>query len=39
MIPIDADFSKYKLIAAPVLYMVKQGVRESLEKFVEAAEH
>lgn len=36
MIPIDADFSKYKLIAAPVLYMVKQGVRESLEKFVEA---
>ncbi|MDD3197836.1 MAG: beta-galactosidase [Eubacteriales bacterium] len=36
MIPIDADFSKYKLIAAPVLYMVMQGVRESLEKFVEA---
>ncbi|MDN5315589.1 MAG: beta-galactosidase [Clostridiales bacterium] len=36
MIPIDADFSKYQLIAAPVLYMVKQGVSESLEKFVEA---
>ena len=26
MIPIDADFSKYDLVAAPVLYMVKDGV-------------
>ena len=33
MIPTDADFSKYKLVVAPVLYMVKAGVREALEKF------
>ena len=25
MIPVDADFSKYKVIAAPVLYMIKDG--------------
>ena len=31
MIPRDADFSKYKLIVAPVLYMVHQGVKEALE--------
>ena len=34
MIPRDADFSKYKLIVAPVLYMVHQGVKEALEAFV-----
>lgn len=34
MIPVDADFGKYKLIVAPVLYMVKQGMKEALERFV-----
>lgn len=28
MIPVDGDFSKYKVIAAPVLYMVKEGMKE-----------
>lgn len=36
MIPIDGDFSRYKAICAPVLYMVKEGVAEALEAFVEA---
>lgn len=35
MIPVDADFSKYKIVVAPVLYMVKQGMKEALTKFVE----
>ncbi len=35
MIPCDADFSRYQLIVAPVLYMVKDGVAEALEAFVE----
>ena len=35
MIPVDADFSKYKLIVAPVLYMVKKGMKEALTRFVE----
>lgn len=30
-----ADLSNYKLVIAPVLYMVKPGVAEKLEKFVE----
>lgn len=34
MIPVDGDFSKYKVIAAPVLYMVKEGMKEKLEQFV-----
>lgn len=34
MLPVDADFSKYKVILAPVLYMVKEGVAEALEAFV-----
>lgn len=34
MIPVDGDFSKYKVIAAPVLYMVKEGMKERLEQFV-----
>lgn len=34
MIPWDADFSKYKVIVAPVLYMVKPGMKEALEAFV-----
>ncbi|MGO4928175.1 beta-galactosidase [Fundicoccus sp. Sow4_D5] len=32
----DSDFSNYDVILAPVLYMVKEGVAEKLEKFVEA---
>lgn len=35
MIPFDADFSKYKVIVAPVLYMVKEGMAPALEEFVE----
>lgn len=35
MIPTDGDFSKYSLVVAPVLYMVKEGVGEALEQFVE----
>lgn len=34
MVPVDGDFSKYKVIVAPVLYMVKEGMAEALEKFV-----
>lgn len=36
MIPVDGDFSRYKAICAPVLYMVKEGVAEAIEAFVEA---
>ena len=35
MVPVDGDFSKYQVIVAPVLYMVKEGMAEALEKFVE----
>lgn len=34
MIPVDADFSKYKMVVAPVLYMVKEGMAEALERYV-----
>lgn len=34
MIPVDADFSQYKMVVAPVLYMVKEGMKEALESFV-----
>ncbi|MCC7204779.1 MAG: beta-galactosidase [Phycisphaeraceae bacterium] len=30
----DSDFSRYKLVIAPMLYMVRAGVGERLEKFV-----
>ena len=30
----DADFSKYKLVIAPMLYMVKPGVAERINDFV-----
>ncbi|WEG12434.1 beta-galactosidase [Pullulanibacillus sp. KACC 23026] len=38
-IPVDivaseADLSKYKLVVAPMLYMIRQGVAENLEAFV-----
>ncbi|MBP3704394.1 MAG: beta-galactosidase, partial [Clostridia bacterium] len=34
MIPVDADLSKYKAVVAPVLYMVKDGMQEALENYV-----
>ena len=34
MIPVDADFSKYQAVIAPVLYMVKPGGAQALEAFV-----
>lgn len=34
MIPFDADFSRYKIVVAPVLYMVKEGMKDALETFV-----
>ncbi|MGP0578726.1 beta-galactosidase [Paenibacillus peoriae] len=35
VIHMDADFSKYKLLVAPMLYMVRSGVWERIQKFVE----
>lgn len=35
VIPMDADFSRYKLVVAPMLYMVRSGVGERIQKFVE----
>jgi len=35
MIPVDADFSKYKVVLAPVLYMVKEGMQAALETYVQ----
>lgn len=35
MVSLDADISKYKAVLAPVLYMVKDGIKEKLEKYVE----
>lgn len=32
----EQDFSKYKLVAAPVLYMLKPGVDERIERFTAA---
>lgn len=34
VIPYDRDMSKYKVVIAPLLYMVKPGFKESVEKFV-----
>lgn len=34
VIEMNCDFSKYKVIVAPMLYMVKEGVAKRLEKFV-----
>ena len=34
LIPADADFRRYRVVAAPVLYMVKDGMAEALEAFV-----
>lgn len=35
VIDMDKDISKYKLIVAPMLYMVRPGVGEKIEKFVQ----
>jgi beta-galactosidase len=34
IIPYDRDMSKYKVVIAPVLYMIKPGFKESVENFV-----
>ncbi|MGL6197325.1 MAG: beta-galactosidase [Lachnospiraceae bacterium] len=34
LLPTNGDFSSYKVIVAPVLYMVKPGVKEMLENYV-----
>ncbi len=34
IIGVDDDFSRYKIICAPILYMVKSGTDEKLRKFV-----
>ncbi|MBC8060789.1 MAG: beta-galactosidase [Clostridiaceae bacterium] len=34
MIEMECDFSKYKLLVAPMLYMVRPGVGERIETFV-----
>ncbi|KAI7260735.1 hypothetical protein KC345_g9998 [Hortaea werneckii] len=36
MIGVEEDLSKYKIIIAPVLYMVKPGFAEKVEAFVQA---
>ncbi|MGY3748584.1 beta-galactosidase [Vagococcus acidifermentans] len=36
MISPDSDFSKYDLVVAPVLYLVKEGLKEKLENYVSA---
>lgn len=35
IIDMESDFSQYKLLIAPMLYMVRHGVAERIEKFVE----
>ncbi len=34
VVSMEADFAKYKLVVAPMLYMVRQGVGERLARFV-----
>ena len=34
LISMDCDFSKYKLIIAPMLYSIRSGFKEKLEQFV-----
>ena len=34
LLGVEADFSSYKVLVAPVLYMVKEGMAEALEAFV-----
>ena len=35
IIGMEDDFSKYKLIIAPILYMVKEGIDDKIRKYVE----
>ncbi|HEX7055730.1 MAG TPA: beta-galactosidase [Bacilli bacterium] len=35
VVDMEADFSKYKLVVAPMLYMVRPGVGAAIERFVE----
>lgn len=35
IVGVDADFGNYKVLVAPVLYMVKPGVDEKLRRFVQ----
>lgn len=35
LLPLDGDWSKYSLLIAPVLYMIKPGVDQKLRRFVE----
>lgn len=39
MLSVDADFSKYDLVVAPVLYLVKEGLAERLTAYVENGGH
>lgn len=39
VIDMDSDFSKYKLVVAPMLYMVRAGVGERIEEFVQNGGH
>ena len=34
VIPVDRDLSRYKVVIAPLLYMIKPGFREAIEQFV-----
>ncbi len=36
MLSVDGDFSKYKVIYGPFLYMMKEGLKEKIEAFVRA---
>lgn len=35
MISVESDFAQYDVIIAPVLYMIKQGVAQKIERFVD----
>ncbi len=39
VIPMDADFSKYDLVIAPFLYMLKDGTIERIEEYVKNGGH
>lgn len=39
VIPMDADFSKYDLIIAPFLYMLKEGTDKRIEEYVANGGH
>ncbi len=36
VIPVDRDLSRYKVVIAPLLYMIKPGFKEAVEQFVAA---